>query len=62
MFKFSLQELVDTFNFINYDSLNYCEAKIDPRNKIMQGRDNSTELNELMYAVTKGDINAIRRY
>ena len=55
------QELVDTFNFHNYDSLLHLESKIDPRKKIGE-KDKSTAIIELMYAVTEGNVHALRRF
>lgn len=55
------QELVDTFNFHNYDILAHLDGKIDPRKKSTENESSSGAIIQLMYSVTKGDIDAVRR-
>ncbi|MEC7984353.1 MAG: glutaminase A [Myxococcota bacterium] len=53
------QELVQTFNFHNYDNLTGLTEKKDPRQNDLHAF--SDQLSQLMWAASKGDLSAILR-
>ncbi len=58
---YQLQDLVDNFNFHNYDSLLHSESKkFDPRKRV--GDTEKDQVVSLLFAAKSGDINSVRRY
>lgn len=55
-----IQELVQTYNFHNYDSLEHSAAKIDPRRR--RDENKAHEIVSLLFSAYNGDVTAIRRY
>ena len=54
------EELVSLFNFHQYDNLRHSPHKKDPRKSKVQVK--STDLCNVHFAATNGDINEIKRY
>ena len=52
------QRLVDTFNFHNFDNLTGSSAKRDPR--ISRAEQQARQVNEMIWAASKGDLGAIQ--
>lgn len=52
------QRLVETFNFHNYDTLTGASSKKDPRLDPIQQQ--TTQINELIWAASKGDLGAMQ--
>ena len=56
---FSIQLLVEKFNFHRFDNLVHSEKKSDPRRSIY--RKKSSYISTLLFAANKGDTTAIKR-
>ncbi|XP_012681943.1 glutaminase kidney isoform, mitochondrial-like [Clupea harengus] len=54
------QELVEHFNFHNYDNLKHFVKKLDPRRQA--GEDRNKSVVDLMFAAHSGDVSALRRF
>lgn len=57
---FFSKELVQMFNFHNYDNLKHTVQKMDPRNYEIDKRDKP--IVNLLFGAAVGDVNTIRRY
>jgi glutaminase len=56
----SLQKLIETFNFHNYDSLLHADSKkIDPRRRM--GNKETDLIVTLLFACKNGDLETVRR-
>ncbi|XP_074656361.1 glutaminase liver isoform, mitochondrial-like [Tubulanus polymorphus] len=54
------QELVNTYNFHNYDNLKYATQKTDPRRRRIDNK--AQDIVNLLFGAFNGDVSAIRRY
>lgn len=54
------EQLVSVFNFHQYDNLRHSPHKKDPRRR--KTKTKGTEISNLLFAVTSGDLKEIKRY
>jgi glutaminase len=55
-----LQELVNVYNFHNYDNLKHTEMKLDPTRRRMDSM--SQDVVSILFGAFNGDVSALRRY